>query len=39
MADPLSVLGAGIGVTTLIMQVVDECVKGIAGLGSGNLSR
>ncbi|KAF7128557.1 hypothetical protein CNMCM5793_003345 [Aspergillus hiratsukae] len=28
MVDPLSILGAGLGVTSLILQVVDECVKG-----------
>ncbi|RLL96548.1 hypothetical protein CFD26_104892 [Aspergillus turcosus] len=28
MVDPLSILGAGVGVTSLILQVVDECVKG-----------
>lgn len=28
MADPLSILGAGLGVTSLILQVMDECVKG-----------
>ncbi|RTE68824.1 hypothetical protein BHE90_016795 [Fusarium euwallaceae] len=28
MGDPLSVLGAGVGLTSLIIQVVDECVKG-----------
>ena len=28
MADPLSILGAAVGVTSLIMQVTDECVKG-----------
>ncbi|KAI0440443.1 prion-inhibition and propagation-domain-containing protein [Xylaria telfairii] len=28
MADPLSVLGAAIGVTSLIMQITDECIKG-----------
>ena len=28
MADPLSVLGAAIGVTSLILQMTDECVKG-----------
>jgi hypothetical protein len=27
MADPLSVLGAAIGVTSLIFQLTDECVK------------
>jgi hypothetical protein len=29
MADPLSVLGAAVGVTSLIIQLTDECVKGI----------
>lgn len=28
MADPLSVLGAAVGVTSLIIQLTDECVKG-----------
>ncbi|KAL9634616.1 MAG: hypothetical protein Q9164_003985 [Protoblastenia rupestris] len=28
MADPLSVLGAAVGVTALIIQVTDECIKG-----------
>ena len=28
MADPLSILGAAVGVTSLIMQTTDECVKG-----------
>ena len=28
MADPLSVLGAAVGVTSLIMQTTDECIKG-----------
>ncbi|RDW69767.1 hypothetical protein BP6252_08787 [Coleophoma cylindrospora] len=28
MVDPLSVLGAAVGVTSLIMQLTDECVKG-----------
>lgn len=30
MADPLSVLGAVIGVTGLTMQIMDECIKGMA---------
>jgi hypothetical protein len=29
MVDPLSVLGAAVGVTSLIIQVTDECVKGL----------
>jgi hypothetical protein len=28
MVDPLSVLGAAIGVTSLIIQLTDKCVKG-----------
>lgn len=28
MADPLSVLGAAVGVTSLIMQITDGCIKG-----------
>ncbi|KAL9030550.1 MAG: hypothetical protein Q9196_001338 [Gyalolechia fulgens] len=28
MADPLSVLGAAVGVTALIIQTTDECIKG-----------
>ena len=28
MADPLSALGAAVGVTALIIQVTDECIKG-----------
>ncbi|OQE16145.1 hypothetical protein PENSTE_c025G08877 [Penicillium steckii] len=28
MADPLSILGAAVGVTSLIVQTVDECIKG-----------
>ncbi|RDL34652.1 Uncharacterized protein BP5553_07780 [Venustampulla echinocandica] len=28
MVDPLSVLGAAVGVTSLIIQLTDECVKG-----------
>jgi len=28
MADPLSILGAAVGVTSLAIQLVDECVKG-----------
>lgn len=28
MADPLSVLGAALGVTSLIIQIMDECIKG-----------
>ncbi|PSN61902.1 hypothetical protein BS50DRAFT_624691 [Corynespora cassiicola Philippines] len=28
MGDPLSVLGAAVGVTSLIIQLTDECVKG-----------
>lgn len=40
MADPLSVLGAGIGVASLIVQIVDECIKGITSLNSDDhLSR
>ena len=31
MADPLSVLGAAVGVTALIMQTMDECIKGKFG--------
>jgi hypothetical protein len=27
--DPLSVLGAAIGVTSLIIKLTDECVKGL----------
>lgn len=29
MADPLSILGAAAGVTSLIIQLTDECVKGL----------
>lgn len=29
MGDPLSVLGAAVGVTSLIIQLTDECVKGL----------
>jgi hypothetical protein len=29
MGDPLSVLGAAVGVTSLIIQLADECVKGL----------
>lgn len=28
MADPLSILGAAVGVTSLIVQTFDECIKG-----------
>ncbi|KAI1418410.1 hypothetical protein F5Y13DRAFT_149116 [Hypoxylon sp. FL1857] len=28
MADPLSILGAAVGVTSLIIQMADECIKG-----------
>jgi hypothetical protein len=28
MTDPLSILGAAVGVTSLILQITDECVKG-----------
>lgn len=28
MADPLSILGAAVGVTSLIIQTLDECIKG-----------
>jgi len=28
MADPLSFLGTAVGVTSLIMQITDECIKG-----------
>jgi hypothetical protein len=28
MADPLSVLGAAVGVVSLIIQITDECIKG-----------
>jgi hypothetical protein len=27
MVDPLSVLGAAVGVTSLILQLTDECIK------------
>lgn len=30
MADPLSVLGAAVGVTSLVIQITDECIKGVA---------
>jgi hypothetical protein len=29
MVDPLSVLGAAVGVTSLVIQLTDECVKGL----------
>lgn len=29
MGDPLSVLGAAVGVTSLIIQLTDECIKGL----------
>lgn len=29
MVDPLSVLGAAVGVTSLIIQITDECIKGL----------
>jgi hypothetical protein len=29
MGDPLSVLGAAVGVTSLIIQLADKCVKGL----------
>jgi len=29
MGDPLSVLGAAVGVTSLIIQLADGCVKGL----------
>lgn len=28
MVDPLSALGVGLGLASLIIQIVDECVKG-----------
>lgn len=30
MADPFSLLGAALGVTSLIIQTTDECIKGNA---------
>jgi len=29
MVDPLSVLGAAVGITSLIIQINDECIKGL----------
>lgn len=32
MGDPLSVLGAAVGVTSLIIQLADDCIKGLRRL-------
>jgi hypothetical protein len=29
MVDPLSALGAAVGITSLIIQISDECIKGL----------
>ena len=34
MADPLSVLGAAVGITPLIIQITDECIKGCRNFGN-----
>lgn len=34
MVDPLSVLGAAVGITSLIIQITDECIKGCGNFES-----
>lgn len=30
MADPLSIIGVGLGAASLILQITDECIKSLS---------